>query len=146
MTDAPAETPASASLLEDAARLATAANEKLGEAMAIAEQTRRDAAFNADRQWFKSRPDRGFRARLATAQEIEDLHTSKAWPPGGEIDGGCFVYAVVKHESPARLEALYFVLPPPRPGAAGGRSNGCGATRGRGSLRLRGERGSELHK
>jgi hypothetical protein len=24
------------------------------------------------------------------------------------------VYAVVKHESPARLEALYFVLPPPR--------------------------------
>src|ERR1700737_4859585 len=85
----PDETPAIASLLDEAARLATAANEKLGEAMAIAEQTRRDAAFNADRQWFKSRPDRGFRARLATAQEIEDLHTSKAWPPGGEIDGGC---------------------------------------------------------
>ena len=55
--------PAIASLLEEAAPLATAANEKLDEALAIAE---RNAAFNADRQWFKSRPDRSYRARLAT--------------------------------------------------------------------------------
>jgi len=55
MTDAPADDPAIASLLEDAARFATAANEKLGEALAIVEQARRDAAFNADRQWFKAR-------------------------------------------------------------------------------------------
>ena len=63
MTD---DDPAIASLLEDAARFATAANEKLAEALAIAEQARRDAAFNADRAWFKARPDRNFRARLAT--------------------------------------------------------------------------------
>jgi hypothetical protein len=70
----PDEDPAIASLLDEAARLATAANEKLGEALAIAEQTRRDAAFNEDRRWFKSRPDRSFRSRLATAQEVEDAH------------------------------------------------------------------------
>jgi hypothetical protein len=73
-----------------------------------------DAAFNADRQWFKSRPDRSFRARLASQQEIEDLHTSGAWPPGWVADESCFVYAVVKHEPPAGLEALYFILPPPK--------------------------------
>jgi hypothetical protein len=109
--NAPDENPAIASLLEDAATLATAANEKLGAALAIAE---RDAAFNADRQWFKSRPDRNYRARLATAQEVEDLHSSGAWPPGWVADESCFVYAVVKHEPGGRLEALYFVLPPPR--------------------------------
>lgn len=103
-----------ASLLDEAARLATAANEKLGEALAIAEQARRDAAFNEDRRWFKPRPDRNYRARLATAQEIEDLHASGAWPPGWEIDESCFVYAILKHEQPAGLEALYFVLPPPK--------------------------------
>ncbi len=108
MTDAPDEDPAIASLLEDAARLATAANEK-GEALAIAE---RNATFNADRQWFKARPDRNFRARLATAQEIEELHSSGAWPPGWVADESCFVYAVVKYEPPAGLEALYFILPP----------------------------------
>jgi hypothetical protein len=86
-------------------------NEKLVEALAIAE---RDAAFNADRQWFKSRPDRSFRARLATAQEIEDLHSSGAWPPGWVVDESCFVYAVVKHVAPAGLETLHFVLPPPK--------------------------------
>ena len=42
------------------------------------------------------------------------MHTSKAWPPGWKIDGRCFVYAVVKHEPPTGLEALYFVLPPER--------------------------------
>jgi hypothetical protein len=103
--------PAIASLLEDAARLATAANEKLGDALAIAE---RDAAFNQDRAWFKARPDRSFRARLATTQGVEDLHSSGAWPPGWVADENCFVYAVVKHEPPAWLEALYFILPPPK--------------------------------
>jgi hypothetical protein len=49
----PDEDPAIATLLEEAAQLATAANEKLGEALAIAE---RDAAFNQDRAWFKARP------------------------------------------------------------------------------------------
>jgi hypothetical protein len=107
---APDENLAIATLLEDAARLATAANGKLGEALAIAE---RDAAFNADRQWFKSRPDRSFRARLATAKEIEDLHSSGAWPPGWVADESCFVYAVVMHEPAAGLETLYFVLPVP---------------------------------
>jgi hypothetical protein len=109
----PDEAPAIASLLEDAARLATAANEKLGEALAIAEQARRDAAFNEDRRWFKSRPDRSFRGRLATAQEIEDLHSSGAWPAGWVADERCFVYAVVKHVPPG-LETLYYILPPPK--------------------------------
>src|SRR5438105_4254477 len=112
--NAPDEDPAIASLLDEAAELAAAANAKLGEALTIAEQARREAVFNADRQWFKSRPDRSFRARLATAQEVEDLHTSGAWPPGWVADESCFVYAVVKHEQGAGLEALYFVLPPPR--------------------------------
>ena len=79
---APDEDPAIASLLDEAALLATDANEKLGEALAIAEQQRRDAAFNEDRAWFKSRPDRLFLARPASPQEIEDMHTSGAWPPG----------------------------------------------------------------
>src|ERR1700730_13824381 len=70
MTAPDDEDPAIASLLGDAARLAEGVNEKLDEALAIA---KRDVAFNADRQWFKSRPDRSFRARLATAQEIADL-------------------------------------------------------------------------
>jgi hypothetical protein len=43
----PDEDPAIATLLDDAAELAAAANAKLGEALAIAEQTRRDAGFNA---------------------------------------------------------------------------------------------------
>jgi hypothetical protein len=68
-----------ASLLDEAAHLTTAANAKLAGTLAIAE---RNAAFNADRQWFKSRPDRSFRARLATAQEIDDLHSGGAWPAG----------------------------------------------------------------
>ena len=54
--NAPDENSMIASLLEDAARSAAAANEKLAEALAITEQARRDAAFNADRQWFKARP------------------------------------------------------------------------------------------
>ena len=74
--------PAIATLLEDAARLATAANAKLGEALAIAEQARRDAAFSEDRRFFKLNPARNYRARIATAQEVEDLHTSGAWPEG----------------------------------------------------------------
>jgi len=86
MTD---DAPAIASLLEDAAKLATAANAKLDAALAmaqpataIAEQARREAAYNEDRRWFKANPDRTFRARLATAQEIEDLQSSGAWPEG----------------------------------------------------------------
>jgi len=106
--------PAIASLLEDAAQLATAANAKLDAALAIAEPARRDAAFNADRRWFKANSDRCYRARLDSPQEIEDLHTSGAWPPGWVADERCFVYAVVKHEPPDRLDALYFVLPPPK--------------------------------
>ena len=43
MTDARTPSPAIAALLDEAALLATAANEKLGEALAIAE---RNAAFN----------------------------------------------------------------------------------------------------
>ena len=77
MTDAPDATPAIAALLDEAAGLAAASTAKLDEALAIAE---RNATFNADRQWFKSRPDRSYRARLATAQEVEDLHSSGAWP------------------------------------------------------------------
>ena len=88
----PDEDPAIATLLEEAAQLATAANEKLGEALAIAE---RDAGFNEDQRWFKSRPDRSFRARLATAQEVDDLHSSGAWPPGWCLTESCFVWAIV---------------------------------------------------
>src|ERR1700730_1946585 len=95
MTAPDDEDPAIASLLGDAARLAEGVNEKLDEALAIA---KRDVAFNADRQWFKSRPDRSYRARLATAQEIDDLHSSGAWPPGWGVDESCFVYAVVEDE------------------------------------------------
>jgi hypothetical protein len=76
----PDPTPTAAPL-DEGAQLAAAANAKRGDALAIAEQARRDAVFNEDRRWFKSRPDRSFRARLATQQEIEDLHKS-AWPPG----------------------------------------------------------------
>jgi hypothetical protein len=32
---------------------------------------------------------------------------------GWVADESCFVYAIVKHEPPAGLEALYFILPPP---------------------------------
>jgi hypothetical protein len=63
MTDAPNETPAIAALPDDAARLARAANEKPGEAMAIAEL---NATFNEDRAWFK------------------------AWPEGWTLDPACF--------------------------------------------------------
>jgi hypothetical protein len=111
---APNEDPAIATLLEDAAWLATAANAKLARALAIAEQERRDAAFSEDRRWFKSRPDRNYRARLAMAQECGDLHSSGAWPPGWVADESCFVYAVVRHEPPAGIETLYFVLPVPK--------------------------------
>jgi hypothetical protein len=70
---APDENPVIASALDEAAHLTTAANAKLAGTLAIAE---RNAAFNADRQWFKSRPDRSYRARLATQQEVADLHAS----------------------------------------------------------------------
>jgi hypothetical protein len=100
-------------LLEDAARLAAAANAKLAEALAIAEQARRDAAFNEDRRWFKLNPGRNYLARLATAQEVEDLHSSGAWSPGWTLDPTCFVWAIVRG-SPTGLEALCFVLPVPR--------------------------------
>jgi hypothetical protein len=42
--NAPDEDPAIATLLDEAAQLATVANAKLGEALAIAEQARRNAA------------------------------------------------------------------------------------------------------
>jgi hypothetical protein len=48
--NAPDEDQAIATLLDEAAQLATAANEKLGDALAMPEQTRRDAAFSEDRQ------------------------------------------------------------------------------------------------
>jgi hypothetical protein len=48
-----------ASLLDEAAELATAAKEKLGEALAIAERVE---AFNEDQRWFKLNPARSFRA------------------------------------------------------------------------------------
>ena len=98
----PDEDPAIATLLEEAAQLATAANEKLGEALAIAE---RDAGFNEDQRWFKSRLDRSFRARLATTQEIEDLHSS------GRLAG--IIWAIVRGNRTG-LETLYFVLPVPK--------------------------------
>jgi hypothetical protein len=79
MTDAPDDAPAIAALFAEAAQFATAANAKLEGALAIAE---RNATFTQDRAWFKARPDRNFRARLATAQEVDDLHSSGAWPPG----------------------------------------------------------------
>jgi hypothetical protein len=106
--NAPDENSMIASLLEDAAR--SAAAEKLAEALAITEQARRDAAFNADRQWFKSRPDRSYRARLATQQEVADLHASGAWPRW-TLDPACFIWAIVR--SRTGTEALYVVLPPP---------------------------------
>jgi len=74
-------------------------------ALAIAEQARRDAAFNADRQWFKAGPDRSFRARLATAQEIEDLRSGGAVQWGWIITGGrsgdllSFCFPLIKSEA-----------------------------------------------
>jgi hypothetical protein len=46
---APDEDPAIASLLDEAEQLAAAANAKLGEALAIAQQQQRVETFNADR-------------------------------------------------------------------------------------------------
>jgi hypothetical protein len=69
-----------------------------------------EAAFNADRQWFKSRPDRSYRARLATQQEVAALHASGAWPRW-TLDPACFIWAIVR--SRTGTEALYVVLPPP---------------------------------
>jgi hypothetical protein len=100
---APDENPAIASLLDEAATLATAANAKLEAALAIAE---RDAAFNADRQWFKLNPARSYRARLATAQEIEDLHSSGARPPGWTLDPACFIWAIVRGQPHRARNAL----------------------------------------
>jgi hypothetical protein len=89
----PDEDPAIATLLEEAAQLATAANEKLETALAIAEQARRDAAFNADRQWFKSRgrivaiapaSPRSRRSRTCTAA----AHGRR----GGCLTESCFVW------------------------------------------------------
>jgi hypothetical protein len=115
MNDTPDENPVIAAMMQDAAQLAAAANAKLDEALAIAEQQRRNAAFNADRQWFKVNAARSYRARLATAQEIEDLHGSGAWPPGWTIDPACFAYAIIKADRErSGLDALYFVLPVPK--------------------------------
>jgi hypothetical protein len=100
MTDAPDE----ATAIDEAASLATASNGK------HAEQARRNEAFNADRQWFKSRPDRSYRARLGTKQEVADLHASGAWPRW-TLDPACFIWAIVR--SRTGTEALYVVLPPP---------------------------------
>jgi hypothetical protein len=55
---------------------------------------------------------RSFRARLATAQEIDDLHSRGAWPEGWTLDPACFVWAVVRG-SRTGLETLFFVLPVP---------------------------------
>jgi hypothetical protein len=105
--NAPDEDPAIASLLDEAAQLATAANEKLSEALAIAE---RDAAFNADRQWFKLNPTRSYRARLATQQEVADLHASGAWPEGWTLDPSCFIWALVR-ESRTQLTQIATSVP-----------------------------------
>lgn len=94
-------------LLDEAAELA-AANEKVDEALAIAERVE---AFNEDRAWFKARPDHSYRARLATQQEVADRHSSGAWPPGWVADESCFVWAIVRATAP--LETLYSILPPP---------------------------------
>jgi hypothetical protein len=72
---------------------------KAGRGLAIAEQQRRDAAFKEDRQRFKSRPDRSYRARLATQQEIKDLHSRGAWPPGWVPDRELLRLAIVKIDS-----------------------------------------------
>jgi hypothetical protein len=91
--NAPDATPATAALLDEAAGLAAAATAKLDEALAIVE---RNATFNADRQWFKSRPDRSYMARLATQQEVADLHASGAWPVGWTLDPSYFIWALVR--------------------------------------------------
>jgi len=53
-------------------------------------------------------------ARLATAQEIEDLHKS-AWPPGWVPAESCFVCAIVKIDSERTgIEVLYHILPVPK--------------------------------
>ena len=44
---------------------------------------------------FKARPDRSCRARLATQQEIADLHASGAWPEGWTLDPACLMCALV---------------------------------------------------
>jgi hypothetical protein len=104
---APDTTPAIASLLDEAAQLATAANEKLSEALAI---TERVEAFNEDRAWFKARPDRSYRATLATQQEIADLHASGAWPEGWTLDPACFIWALVR-ESRTQLTQIATSVP-----------------------------------
>jgi REase_DpnII-MboI len=51
-------------------------------------QQRRDEAFSADRRFFRDNPDRSYRARLATAQEIEDLRSGGAVQWGWILTGG----------------------------------------------------------
>jgi hypothetical protein len=96
--------------------------------------------FNEDRRFFRDNPDRSYHARLATAQEVEGLHTSKAWPEGWTVDPTCFVYAIIKHEPPTEIKALYFILPPPRREPREDELDACGAGR---RSRLRVWRGSE---
>jgi hypothetical protein len=89
----PDEDPAIATLLEEAAQLATAANEKFETALAIAEQARRDAAFNADRQWFKSR--RRIVAIAPASPRIRRSRTCTAAAHGrrgGCLTESCFVW------------------------------------------------------
>jgi hypothetical protein len=110
---APDEDPAIANLLEDAAQLATAANAKLSDALAIAGQTRRDEALMLTGV-LPRQPGSQLRARLATAQEVKALHKS-AWPEGWTLDPACFVWANIKIDSERTgIEVLFHILPVPK--------------------------------
>lgn len=114
-----------------------------GEDLAIAVQTRRrDEAFNVDWPFFRDNPDRSYRTRLATPQEIADLQSSGAWPPGWTIDPACFIWAIVRG-SRTGLETIYLVLRLRRRSQGRPSFDACGAGRRR---RLGEGRGSEQRK
>ena len=63
-------------------------------------------------------PDRSYRARLATHQEIKDLHSRGAWPPGWVPDRELLRLAIVKIDSErAGIEVLYPYPAGAEPGA-----------------------------
>jgi hypothetical protein len=105
----PDATPAIAALFAEAAELTTTANERLTRPALSPSVTRRSMRTGAG---LRRDPDRSFRARLATQQEVADLRTSGAWPDGWTLDPACFVYAIVRG-SCTRIEAVYLVSPVP---------------------------------
>jgi hypothetical protein len=91
---APDEDPAIASLLDEAARLAPAGNEKLGEALAIAEQTRRSMPISNG-----SSPGRTAPFAPASTWRRRS-HASGVLAVGWVADPSCFIYAIAGAAAP----------------------------------------------